>query len=493
MVRRRADAGPDGGADDDRAVHLPAEHVVDLGRLVEQLVAGDGQEVDEQDLDHGAQPRRGRADRVADDGRLGDGGIEHPRGPELLVDRPRHAETATELAHVLAGDVDVGIAAHLQGEGFRDGLHVVEGPHARPPAYTSLVSSDLSGKGLCLPYSMAASISASACSWMASSSASVASPRAEQDLANAGIGIALEPGLVLGRVAVLGAFADEMAPVPPGLGLDEGGPPAGSRPLDGLGGHLAHGEHVVAINHHSGEAVGSGTIGQVLQLRVVGLRVRHAVVVVLADVDGGQFPDGGEVEGLVEGAPVGGAVAEEGDRDLLLPPVFDGERRAGADVDRRPHDPVGPQHPVGHVGDVHGAALAVAVAVDAPVELGEHALRVAAPGQQVAVAAVAGDDVVVVVRTAMTPAAMASSPLYRCRKPGHPSLEERLVGVLLERPDADHAAVEARSSLPTGAASSVMAPPRAARPPDVDSALGYRLVRPRVRRVVPRRRHPLPH
>ena len=146
----------------------------------------------------------------------------------------------------------------------------------------------------------------------------------------------------------------------------------------------------------------------------------------------------------MEGAPVGGAVTEEGNGDLLLPPVFGGEGRPGADVDGRAHDPVGAQHAVGHVGDVHGAALAAAVAVDAAVELGEHALGVAAPGQQVAVAAVAGDDVVVVGEHGHDAGRYRFLSAVEVQEAGHASFEERLVGVLLEGPDAHHAAVESK-------------------------------------------------
>ena len=99
-------------------------------------------------------------------------------------------------------------------------------------------------------------------------------------------GIALEPGLMLGGVAVPGHVADEVAPVAPGLRLDEGGAPTAARPLDGFRRHLPHGEHVVTVDHHSRKAVGGGAVGHVFELHVISLRVRHAVVVVLADVDG---------------------------------------------------------------------------------------------------------------------------------------------------------------------------------------------------------------
>ena len=63
---------------------------------------------------------------------------------------------------------------------------------------------------------------------------------------------------------------------------------------------------------------------------------------------------------------------------------------AGAD------DAVGAQHALVEIGDVHGAALALAQAVAAAVDLLHHADDVAALGDAMTVAAMRGDDVVVV-------------------------------------------------------------------------------------------------
>ena len=144
----------------------------------------------------------------------------------------------------------------------------------------------------------------------------------------------------------------------------------------------------------------------------------------------------------MEGTPVGGAVAEEGDGDPFLPPVFGREGRPGADVDGRAHDPVGAQHLVGHVGDVHGPALTAAVAVRAAVELGEHAVGITASGEQVAVAPVAGDYVVLILQNGHDSRGDGLLSAVEMKEAGHASFEERLVCMLLKRPDAHHAAVE---------------------------------------------------
>ena len=79
-------------------------------------------------------------------------------------------------------------------------------------------------------------------------------------------------------------------------------------------------------------------------------------------------------------------------RDASL--AFHLRRKAGAGDDRNPtrDDPVGAEHPDAEIGDVHGAALALAVAGLPPVELGHHAVEVGALGDAVAVAAMRRDD-----------------------------------------------------------------------------------------------------
>src|SRR5207244_4047298 len=74
-------------------------------------------------------------------------------------------------------------------------------------------------------------------------------------------------------------------------------------------------------------------------------------------------------------------------------------RKAGAGDDRDParDDPVGAEHADTEIGDVHGAALALAVSGLPPVELGHHAVEVGALGDAVAVAAVRRDDPVAAV------------------------------------------------------------------------------------------------
>ena len=120
-----------------------------------------------------------------------------------------------------------------------------------------------------------------------------------------------------------------------------------------------------------------------------GLRGVH---VVLAHVEHRQLPGRRDIEALVERPGVRRAVAEERDRDTAL--AFHLRRKAGAGDDRNAarDDAVGAEHADAEIGDVHGAALALAVAGLPPVQLGHHAVQVGALGDAVAVAAMRRDD-----------------------------------------------------------------------------------------------------
>ena len=63
---------------------------------------------------------------------------------------------------------------------------------------------------------------------------------------------------------------------------------------------------------------GDGALRQISDRLVLRLRRRLRPAVVLADEDGRQPPQLSEIQRLVEGADVGRAVAEEGERDARL-------------------------------------------------------------------------------------------------------------------------------------------------------------------------------
>ena len=77
LAARRA-PGAELGPHGQRHLRRAAGHERQLGRLVEQLVEADAEEVEVHQLDHGAHPGHGRTDAEADDRRLGDRRVAHP-------------------------------------------------------------------------------------------------------------------------------------------------------------------------------------------------------------------------------------------------------------------------------------------------------------------------------------------------------------------------------------------------------------------------------
>ena len=118
------------------------------------------------------------------------------------------------------------------------------------------------------------------------------------------------------------------------------------------------------------------------------------VAVVLAEEDHRQLPDGGEVQGFVEGALRHRPVTEERHGHAAVGAELRRRRRPRRDRQAGGDDAVGAEDPELRVGDVHGAAAAAVRALVLAHQLGEHPGRVQALGQAVAVAAVGrGDDV----------------------------------------------------------------------------------------------------
>ena len=181
-----------------------------------------------------------------------------------------------------------------------------------------------------------------------------------------------------------------------GLALEQRRARPFARSFDRFAGRLVHGHRVHAVDDDAGHAVTGRAVGDVDDRLVVGLRRVFAVAVVLADQDRRQLVERGHVRRFVEGAFVDRAVAEERNGDVFgLPELL---RERGADRDRRTaaDDAVCAEHAELHVADVHAAAFAFAVAGGAAVELREHAVELAAFGDQVAVAAMRAGDLIVV-------------------------------------------------------------------------------------------------
>ena len=57
VLRARAGAGADHGADHHRRARLAAKHIAELGNLIQNLVKAYAQKIDKHELCNGAQPR----------------------------------------------------------------------------------------------------------------------------------------------------------------------------------------------------------------------------------------------------------------------------------------------------------------------------------------------------------------------------------------------------------------------------------------------------
>ena len=186
-----------------------------------------------------------------------------------------------------------------------------------------------------------------------------------------------------------------MAAVAVGLQLQHDGPLAGAAVGHRLVARRLDRQHVHAVHLHAGDAEALAAAKELGLRRGPLDRGAHGVLVVFDDVDHRQLPQRGHVEGLVDLALVGGAVAEIGQRDVAALAVFEREADAGAERNLGGDDAVAAVEVPLRREHVHRAALAPRVAPRAPGELGHDAARVHAADQHVGVIAVAGDDRVV--------------------------------------------------------------------------------------------------
>ena len=180
--------------------------------------------------------------------------------------------------------------------------------------------------------------------------------------------------------------------VPPvGGGLHHDGAAPVAHRIDDLAHRRRGGNDVVAVDRHVVEPVAGGPVlegGAVL----VGRGGELGVPVVLAEEHDGQLPHRGQVQRLVE-RPLGhGSVAEErnGDRPVIAQPA--GRRRAHGDGQAGGDDPVGAEDAEVRIGDVHRTAPPPVGARVLGHQLGEHAERIEALGEAVAVAPVGRGD-----------------------------------------------------------------------------------------------------
>jgi hypothetical protein len=111
-----AELGPDG----QRHADLAAGHVAELGRLVDDLLEADRDEVGVHDLDDRTHPGHGRADPHPDNGALRGWGVAHPAG-EVGQQAAGQPEDVASRPDVYAGDEDPGIGLKFAAKHGPDG------------------------------------------------------------------------------------------------------------------------------------------------------------------------------------------------------------------------------------------------------------------------------------------------------------------------------------------------------------------------------------
>ena len=136
------------------------------------------------------------------------------------------------------------------------------------------------------------------------------------------------------------------------------------------------------------------------------------------------------------------AVAEECDGDLAVLAELGAESRAGGDGDAGADDAVGAQVAEFDVGDVHGAALAAAVAGGTAEEFGHHLVHARALGNAVAVAAVGAGDEVAVVQGGADAGGGGFLPDVEVQGAAHLGRAEGFFGGFFEAADAPHDPVD---------------------------------------------------
>ncbi len=178
------------------------------------------------------------------------------------------------------------------------------------------------------------------------------------------------------------------------LAFQKRGTVACSRALDGFAGSFVHGYHIHSVDDDAWHAVASGTVGDIDDCLMVGLRCVFAIAVVLTDENDWQFVQSCHIGRFVDRALIACTVAKKGDGDV--PGFLELVRECGAHSDRwsSTDDAICTQHADLHVGDVHAATFALAVTVDPSKYLREHPVKLSAFGDQMTVTAMRARDLI---------------------------------------------------------------------------------------------------
>ena len=243
--------------------------------------------------------------------------------------------------------------------------------------------------------------------------------------------------------AIVLRVADKVPLNAVGLGLDEGGAFPAACSCHSLDGGLINLKDILAVDDHAGHVVALGAVGDILHGGGGTIGGGGGPAVHLIDEDDGEFPGGSHIRGLVEGAAVGGAVAEEHDGDgIVLQNHLVGQGRAGGEVIAAADHTVGAEHADGEIRDVHAAALAVAQAVLLAEDLSHHLVHVRSLGNAVAVTAVRALNQVGIAQRRTDTGADGLLTDIQMHESGDLAIEEVALHRLLKAPDGAHGFIE---------------------------------------------------
>ena len=210
-------------------------------------------------------------------------------------------------------------------------------------------------------------------------------------------------GVALGRFPqrgfLLGAIGervtDSMAFDAVGLGHQESGAIARAGPFDGLPRRLVHCQHIIAVHRNAGHAQCLGLQFQPLHGDEGPAGAELGVLVLFTQVNDRQLPKSSHVAGLHQDALIAGTIAEETHDHLIGTAHIGGIGSASGQADATTDNAVSAQDAQIEIGNVHRAALALAIAGGLAQQFGHHQSRVAALSQAMPMAAMRAGDVVV--------------------------------------------------------------------------------------------------
>ena len=128
MLRRHLASGTGRHADHQRHRKLPARHVAQHGRSVDDRIQRQQAEVDRHHFHDRAHAAECCANAGADKAEFGQGRIADALGPEFIEQTLGHSVGAAVATDILAHQEDPGIVLHCLTQGFAHGLAVADLP-----------------------------------------------------------------------------------------------------------------------------------------------------------------------------------------------------------------------------------------------------------------------------------------------------------------------------------------------------------------------------